>query len=410
MALVDYSSSENDSESDTETKKPIKPTSTTVPSKDSKAKFQKHVSSTNPRKIIVSLPQASNGTNDDNNEDEGPAAKKPRLGPAAGGGGLFKGFNSFLPAPKRTTTAASGSSVSTGGSTGAASASVKKGVGLRTGEAPAFDRSELRRPIPSNDFGDDESEENSATAVTSAREEPVIELKTTTSKFRPLSMSRKPKKKPSKPPSTGLSSAETASDTTAGPSAGDDDSKAAQPAAPKKISLFGIQPDSYSSTATTESSAPTGAYEPLIYTEGFTSESTEVYPAATDIPDPSYTQQPAPSNLDSIATDLHLTPAEKRRLFGNRHSKQSASAAALLDNSLTIKSYNLDAEYAQNQAAIASGDSNPSASANVVRSIAPGKHSLQQLVNAAASQREALEESFATGKRNRSEAGRKYGW
>ena len=47
---------------------------------------------------------------------------------------------------------------------------------------------------------------------------------------------------------------------------------------------------------------------------------------------------------------------------------------------------------------------------NPVRPIAPGKHTLQQLVNVASNQREALEESFATGRRNKKEAGAKYGW
>jgi hypothetical protein len=47
---------------------------------------------------------------------------------------------------------------------------------------------------------------------------------------------------------------------------------------------------------------------------------------------------------------------------------------------------------------------------NPVRSIAPGKHSLKQLVNAAQSQKDALAESFAKGYQNRKEAGSKYGW
>jgi hypothetical protein len=47
---------------------------------------------------------------------------------------------------------------------------------------------------------------------------------------------------------------------------------------------------------------------------------------------------------------------------------------------------------------------------NPVRSIAPGKHSLKQLLNATVSQKEALEESFAKGYANRKEASGRYGW
>ena len=45
-----------------------------------------------------------------------------------------------------------------------------------------------------------------------------------------------------------------------------------------------------------------------------------------------------------------------------------------------------------------------------VRAIAPGKHSLQQLVNAAQSNREALEESFARNKATKKDFGSKYGF
>lgn len=44
-----------------------------------------------------------------------------------------------------------------------------------------------------------------------------------------------------------------------------------------------------------------------------------------------------------------------------------------------------------------------------VRALAPGKHSLKQLVNAVSSQREALEDSFAAGRRRKGESGARYG-
>ena len=51
------------------------------------------------------------------------------------------------------------------------------------------------------------------------------------------------------------------------------------------------------------------------------------------------------------------------------------------------------------------------ASFNPVKSVmGGGKHSLQQLVNLVSNQKDALEEGFAMGRRNKKEAGAKYGW
>ena len=69
--------------------------------------------------------------------------------------------------------------------------------------------------------------------------------------------------------------------------------------------------------------------------------------------------------------------------------------------------FNADDQYAANEEFRAKGES---VQHNPVRGIAPGKHSLKQLVNAAATQADALEEHFAQGKRNQKEAGSKYGW
>jgi hypothetical protein len=102
--------------------------------------------------------------------------------------------------------------------------------------------------------------------------------------------------------------------------------------------------------------------------------------------------------LDYIADDLNLSRAQRRQLFG-RNADPSSSR---------ILHFNTDVEYAANQEMahkeLAATQHNP------VRAIAPGKHTLQQLVNAASTQKDALEESFATGKRNKKEAGAKYGW
>jgi hypothetical protein len=102
--------------------------------------------------------------------------------------------------------------------------------------------------------------------------------------------------------------------------------------------------------------------------------------------------------LNNVADDLNLSKSERRQLFGR--NAPSADSRVL--------TFNTDQEYAHNQALaeteLAATQHNP------VRAIAPGKHSLQQLVNAAASQKDALEESFASGRRNKKEAGSRYGW
>ena len=56
--------------------------------------FQKVVDRSNPGKIRVTLPQTA--LKEETKSDEPPAKK------AKTGGGAFSGFNSFLPAPKRT--------------------------------------------------------------------------------------------------------------------------------------------------------------------------------------------------------------------------------------------------------------------------------------------------------------------
>jgi hypothetical protein len=67
----------------------------------------------------------------------------------------------------------------------------------------------------------------------------------------------------------------------------------------------------------------------------------------------------------------------------------------------------MDAEYRSNQEMAASGETFEH---RQVKTIAPGKHSLQQLVNNVKSQADALEDKWAEGRRNRGEGGSKYGF
>jgi hypothetical protein len=74
---------------------------------------------------------------------------------------------------------------------------------------------------------------------------------------------------------------------------------------------------------------------------------------------------------------------------------------------INLVNFNTDQEYAHNEELRASGET---IQHNPLRTVQPGKHSLRQLVSAASTQKDALEESWAAGRRNKKEAGNKYGW
>ena len=120
----------------------------------------------------------------------------------------------------------------------------------------------------------------------------------------------------------------------------------------------------------------------------------ENYPAQVNAPKDS---------LLAIAEDLNLPQSARRQLFGRNHGKSHCSS----EISVNVVNFNTDNEYAANEELRAAGET---IQHNPVRSIAPGKHSLRQLVSSATTQKDALEEHFASGRRNRKEAGGKYGW
>ncbi|KAJ5319851.1 hypothetical protein PENANT_c026G05799 [Penicillium antarcticum] len=385
MALVAYSDSEgSDAEPDTT---PALPTEKTK--KPDTSGFQ--VDRSNPRKIRVALPEIKPETPAGQAGDDGPARKKPRLG---GGGGL-SGFNSFLPAPKRT--AEKKSPV----------ASTRKPFSLKTGAGPGFDRTadaETRNEQAFNDPAADADAEaipaagslNTTTPDTpEAMKKPgEVKLQGNPMMFRPLSVGRPKKKKSTKaaPQPTPGPAAPKAAPQESAP-------QPPAPAAPKpKVSLFSLSSEESRADTIPGSSA---TYEPLVYNaEG------DAPPAGPAVPESTYIPQDYPepvsssniSSLDTVANDLNLSKAERRQLFG-RNAIPSQSQ---------VRTFNTDEEYASNQV-LAQGEL-AAAQHNPVRAIAPGKHSLQQLVNAASSQKDALEESFAAGRRNKKEAGSKYGW
>ncbi|KAJ5215629.1 uncharacterized protein N7498_002036 [Penicillium cinerascens] len=393
MALVAYSDSEgSDAEPDTT------PASSTANKAESGPGFQ--VDRSNPRKIRVALPEVKPEHAPDQDGEDGPARKKARVG----GGGAFSGFNSFLPAPKKAEKKAP-------------VATTRKVFSLKTGATPGFSReadAEMR-----NDFafdadagGDDAdtipaagslgSQTTSNDAPTTTTEIGEFKLQGNPMMFRPLSVGRNQKKKkstkttsqpiPSAPAPRGQGSEMAAPQpTTKAP---------AEPAPPKpKVSLFSLS--SEDSSRTDDLPASAGTYEPLVYeTETPSAGPAPAPELASAVPDYSKTTTVSsnPSSLDNIANDLNLSKSERRQLFG-RNAPPAESR---------ILEFNTDKEYATNQALaqteLAATQHNP------VRAIAPGKHTLQQLVNAASSQKDALEESFAAGRRNKKEAGSKYGW
>ena len=391
MGLVDYSESESSgSENEAQPKAPAK---TTQPNQ--KRAFQKVVDRSNPGKIVVSLPQAT-GSSSVASSDE-PPAKRAR----SAGGGLFSGFNSFLPPPKNANKPAAKPPA----------AQTKPGIGLKTGAAPGFSRDAGDSDV----YGGESSSGGLSLPPPSRPAEPSIpegqkpadEVKLVGKPlmFKPLSVARNPTKKKktdaSKAAALGSGSVAKASNTSQDAQASNTATVtpvSAAPPPPKKVSLFSLHTEEVDEPAA--AAGPSDAYQPLFAADEVTSsypDSGEQYASyAQSGQTPTFDSNS--QSLDSIANDLNLSAAERRQLFGRGGAGQTAK---------NVINFNLDTEYQHNEEIRAAGDQQIH---NPVRAISSGKHSLQQLVQNARSQREALEESFAQGKSNRREASSKYGW
>lgn len=400
MALVDYSDSDD---SDAEVTPVLKPSA-----KLSKATFQKVVDRSNPGKIRVSLPQPA--SQDHKNEDEHPA-KRTKIG----GGGLSD-FKSFLPPPKRTGQTSGGG---LGNGTVLRKSGLDAGVSLKTGVAPGFSR----EPEPSSDLlesnsADLDGEDQTGNDGEESRLAPAKDLHENNRKpaeevklvgkplmFKPLSVSRNPAKKKKK-----QSELSTASSTVPGMSSGlFTKTKEELPPQKHKVPLFSMSSESLDSVR----SNPLGEYQPMIYGKSVDEEQDpelSTTKADSTYDEYTYTSQVAASapaapmsgaqSLNDIASDLNLSAADRRQLFGRQKGRAVPQATKIIN-------FNTDEEYRHNEELRAAGEQ---VVHNPVRAIAPGKHSLKQLVNAAANQKEALEESFAKGKSNRAEASSRYGW
>ncbi|KAH6850163.1 mitotic checkpoint regulator, MAD2B-interacting-domain-containing protein [Chaetomium sp. MPI-CAGE-AT-0009] len=410
MGLVDYS----DSESETETvqQKP-NPTAATA----SKKPFQKLLDRTlGPGKIVVNL-SAAGTVSDVNAEDEQPPAKRVKTA----GTSRFSGLGSFLPPPKRAAAAATkpAGSATLGGKSGTAPA---PGVHLRTGAEPAFARG--GGGDGSTDFDGDLAPGSNNRAGPSIPEgqkpEEEVKLVGKPLMFKPLSVARKKAPAKNKKKDTTLSAASPSSDSTAPPNHPSTTipPAASSPAPPpkKKISLFSMGDDEPTPTTNPTAAATTDSYQPLFTSTEPTlpdeeSDVTSAYPSYQP-PEPTtqhhhqhhHQQQQHQDDLTSLTSNL--SRAARRELFGR--SATSPSAAPSLPANAKVISFDMEREYAHNEALRASGAAQPAY--NPVRSIAPGKHSLRQVVNMAQSNQEALEESFARAKSSQKDAAGRYGW
>lgn len=405
MGLVEYSESEgSDTEAEPNPTSPPKQASSST----SKPTFQKVVDRSNPHKIRVHLPEISKAETDHHKGDRSErSAKRPKTS-----GGAFSGFNSFLPAPKRALqTSHAGSQPGQGLMRG-----LGRGVNLKTGPSPGFSREPQPEPldedakgdahIPSSDVpaqhqdvtnGHDENDASPTSEVPKQQ----VPRSGSLMMFKPLSVVRKPKKK-----KAGLTAESTSS-------VGNPVNAAKLAETAPNISLFSLGSEKEPLAQPAVSSS--NEYKPLFYDTTPAKPNSPspapptVAPAEDDIaPNPPSTYSNTTTltshtqSLDSIASDLNLSASAKRQLFGRQRGSNPANASAI-----NIVNFNTDEEYAANEALRAAGEQ---VQHNPVRAIAPGKHSLKQLVSAASNQKDALEEHFASGRRNKKEAGSKYGW
>jgi hypothetical protein len=352
MALVNYSDSE-DSGNEAPPAAPVaKPTTSAKP---------KLINRTESKKIKVELPQIRPEPGQQDAQE--PAPKRARTA------GAFSGFNSLLPPPKKTGQNAP-----------------RPGVSLKTSSEAVFSRT----PVPTLPRGDDGDRDDSGLGRPSLpvavekEEEPKTIGKPT--RFMPLSVANKKKKKPIVPKAPVVKETPPVA---AKQDAPQGTTQTEEPSKPKpKVSLF-----SFGGADTAPVEKPNTGYQPEFTNPDATTPAEET---ATN----QQTQIPAPSNsnntLSDIASDLDLTPAQRRQLFG-----RGGAAAG------NIAHFNMDAEYRSNQELAASGETFQH---REVKAIAPGKHSLQQLVNNVKSQTDALEDKWAEGRRNRGEGGSKYGF
>lgn len=402
MNLIAYSDSESDGEA------------TPAPKSAPKPSFTKVVDRSNPGRIKVNLPGASStSAAKDDIESEAPPAKKPRLG----GGSAFGGFNAMLPAPKKPVATAAAINATTGKR--ALGKGLAAGVNLKTGAEPAFKREPRtdteeydeqgnplkKEPMNKDDFramlnlpppkADKKETPQIENSVQEPQETAPAAPKPAAPRFMPMSVGRGKKKKPvaSRPVPAPT---DTSSATSTNAIATQSDSKPKAPPRKPKVSLFGTPHE----TATTIASQYSSDYQPLLSGVEEAGYAVEAVPFAPQQA-ASLSNTPPSNELTNIASELNLSEAERRQLFGKRGRDEDFGPARIVE-------FNTDAEYAHNEMLRLQGEQ---VQHNALRSISgTGKNSLRSLVNVASTQKDALEDHFASGHRNKREAGNRYGW
>ncbi|KAK2836949.1 hypothetical protein FQN49_006556, partial [Arthroderma sp. PD_2] len=336
MALVTYSDSEGDS--DTETGPIEQPrASRQPPTSSSKPSFKPLVDRGNPRKILVNLSETKageDGPDSGQNKEDEPARKRIRTG----GGGLFSGFNDLLPAPKRPNATQKMTDKTQSGPT------KSKPFTLKTSAEPGFDRSGKMDNLGGSydEFGKssnpDEIRQTTSTEDSKrATVEPVFEKKGNSMMFKPLSVARnKPKKK----------TAGTSQPVTASKAISDIPQAPAEPKSKPKVSLFGLSSNS-ETAPNTDTAVQNAPYESLLYTgpsgpalapNEQTLDGSVGVNATTSEPVIPQNVPTEPQDLASVASDLNLSRSEMRQLLG-RDLKGASSK---------VISFNTDEEYKSN--------------------------------------------------------------
>jgi hypothetical protein len=393
MGLVDYSDSESETETVQQKPTPAAAAAAAAPKKT----FQKLLDrSAGAGKIVVNLAAAGTAAETSVEDEQRPAKRAKTVG-----GSRFSGLGSFLPPPKKTAPAPAASGRRLGGAPA-------PGVHLRTGAEPAFARgggddddndasSGLNLPAPHSSRGPSIPEGQKPEEEVKFVGKPLM--------FKPLSVARKKapakNKKKDSGPIAGRPAPAQNGPTATIPAAAQ---STEPPPQKKKISLFSMGDDEPTPTTTT-TTAPTGTYEPMFTSgpdptppEEEESDVTSAYP--TYYPTHHAPQEEHQQTFASLTDSL--SPAARRELFGRTDPNSN-----LIPANAKVINFNMEREYEHNEALRASGAQQ---AYNPVRSIAPGKHSLRQVVNMAQSNQDALEESFARAKNSQKDAAGRYGW
>lgn len=459
MGLVDYSDSESDSDSppatnDLTAKKPKPSTSTSTSASSSQKLIQRSATG----KIIVQLPTAASasgtgtGSTGASEPSSEPPAKRARVDDG-NSSSRFSGFSSFLPAPKNVGKAARDSNTNNSSNnndnrkSGKAAAAVRIGVHLKTSAEAAFSRDAdggfsssygedgdggddddgLGGKTSSGGFGlnlpppkHQQQKQQGPSIPEGQKREEDVQLVGKPLMFRPLSVARRPgqgKGKEKKKTMTTVAKVESG--------AGEKEKvqqiekeKEAVPKKKKTVSLFSAGGDDddekggvYGPSAQADDYSSLGNSNPLEDLDDYTDSVATLPPPSAPAPGPAHAQHQhqEPDSLSAIADSLNLTDKQRRELFGRKGNGNGNGPVAA---TAKVASFSMEREYAANEAMRVSGEAQKlqQLQHNPVRSIAPGKHSLKQMVNMVQSNQAALEESFAAQRTNRREAAGRYGW